>query len=192
MPSPVGHVLAGAAIYLAATTRERRSRTLLAIALLGSIAPDLDFVPGILVGDMRLFHHGMSHSLVFAAAFGVLTYVVARLQAPAAALPVSVIAIAVYTAHVLLDFVNVNDGTRGVALLWPMSHEHLGSNLRLFGRFEYGDISEGIWSVVRSDNVRPLLYELAILGSLVMALRRKEQIRRILFALRTRIGGRLG
>ena len=58
--------MGGAAVYLAGTTRERRSRTMLAIALVASLVPDLDFVPGIVIGDMRAFHHGISHSLAFA------------------------------------------------------------------------------------------------------------------------------
>ena len=29
-------------------------------------APDLDFVPGILLGDPGAYHHGISHSLGFA------------------------------------------------------------------------------------------------------------------------------
>jgi inner membrane protein len=188
MPSPVGHLLAGAAVYVVGVTRECRARTLLAIALLGSIVPDFDFVPGILIGDMGAFHHGISHSLTFALLFGGLTLLVARYTADARPLQASLLAVLVYSAHVLLDFLNVNPGTRGVPLLWPLWHEQLGVNPGLFGRFRYGDITEGIWSVVRWDNVSPLFRELTILGSLLLILLRKEQIRRIVLALRTKLG----
>jgi membrane-bound metal-dependent hydrolase YbcI (DUF457 family) len=192
MPSPVGHLLAGAAIYLAATARERRSRTVLAIALLGSIAADFDFLPGILIGDMRAFHHGMSHSLAFALLFGGLMFLVAGHRVSVGAIQMSMIAAMAYSAHVLLDFVSVNEGTRGVPLFWPLSRERLGVSLRLFGKFEYGDITDGIWSVVRWDNVLPLLSESAILGALAIIIRQKEQIRQIFLGLRTRNGSRLG
>lgn len=177
MPSPVGHLLTGAAVYLAGTTRDHGSRLLLAVALLGSIVPDADFLPGIAIGDMRAFHHGMSHSLMFALLFGGLLFVVARLSGSTIALHVSLLATAAYSLHVLLDFVNVNPGTRGVPLLWPLSSEQLGINLHLFGRFRYGGISDGIWSVVRLDNVWPLLCELAIFGAVVTLVRLERRRR---------------
>jgi inner membrane protein len=180
MPSPVGHLLGGAAVYLAGTTSERRSRILLAITLVGSVAPDLDFLPGIVIGDMRAFHHGISHSVVFALLFGGLVLVVARFLTSENAPHVSLLATLAYTSHVLLDLVSVNEGTRGVPLLWPLSDEELGFPLQVFGHFRYGDITEGIWSVVRWVNVGPLLRELAVLGALVIVLSRKEQIGRIL------------
>jgi membrane-bound metal-dependent hydrolase YbcI (DUF457 family) len=170
MPSPVGHFLAGAAIYLAGTTRERHSRMTLAIILLASIAPDFDFLPGIVIGDMRAFHHGISHSLTFALLVAALVFLGGRVRASAAAASLALLAAVAYSAHVLLDFVNVNEGTRGVALLWPISDELIGINLRLFGHFRYGDITEGIWSVARSVNILPLVREAAVLGGLVLAL----------------------
>jgi hypothetical protein len=158
----------------------------LAVALLGSIAPDFDFLPGIAIGEMRRFHHGISHSLAFALLFGAVVFVVAHAVDRAVAVRASILAALAYASHTVLDFISVNEGTRGVPLLWPLSDERLGFSLHLFGHFRYGDISEGIWSVARWVNVSPLLRELLILGTLAVVLLRKEQIRRA-FA-----GGRAG
>jgi hypothetical protein len=80
VPSPVGHSLTGLA--LAGLTQYLRNRQghawplpalrrgpatslpLLALALAAAAcAPDLDFIPGVLVGDPNWLHRGLSHSL---------------------------------------------------------------------------------------------------------------------------------
>jgi VanZ family protein len=176
MPSPIGHVLGGAIVYLGGTRPSTRSRLLLAVALLGSLAPDLDFVPGILIGNMRAFHHGISHSVAFALVFGGLTYGLARYVDRTIALRASVLGALAYTSHVVLDFIAVSEGTRGLPLLWPFSDERFGVNLGLFGHFRYTDIRDGIWSVVRSENASPLVRELLILGTALVLLHRREQL----------------
>jgi membrane-bound metal-dependent hydrolase YbcI (DUF457 family) len=186
MPSPVGHLLSGAAIYLAGR-RGRRSRISLTVGLAASILPDFDFVPGIIIGDMRAFHHGVSHSLTFACLLGAVMLVVTRWWCGAKYADLSLLATIAYGTHVILDMVNVNEGTRGVPILWPFSDEQFGFNLRLFGHFRYGDITEGVWSVIRWDNVGPLIRELSVLGVPVLILRHKEQIRHRFFAVWSRI-----
>jgi inner membrane protein len=186
MPSPVGHLFAGTIVYLAATRRTRRSAAVLAVALCGALAPDLDFVPGIAIGNMRAFHHGISHSIVFALLFGVATFLVAaRWCDRTLALLLSMVATAAYGSHVFLDFISVNPGAKGVPLVWPLSHRQFGVNLHLFGHFRYTDIRDGLWSVVRSENLYPFVRELAILGGLAGALFLSERI-----ATRFRTSGR--
>jgi hypothetical protein len=145
-------------------------------ALMGSIVPDLDFLPGIFIGDMRAFHHGITHSIPFALAFGALVFLVARRYDEAIARRSALLATLACISHVILDFVSVSQGTRGVPLLWPFSSELLGFSLQLFGHFRYGDINEGIWSVLRWANVSPLLRELLILGGAVIALLWKRRL----------------
>jgi membrane-bound metal-dependent hydrolase YbcI (DUF457 family) len=145
-------------------------------ALMGSIVPDLDFLPGILIGDMRAFHHGITHSIAFALAFGALIFVVARRYDEAIARRSALLATLACLSHVILDFVSVSEGTRGVPVLWPYSTELFGFSLQMFGHFRYGDINEGIWSVVQWANVSPLLRELLILGGAVIALLWKRRL----------------
>jgi hypothetical protein len=171
MPSPIGHLLGGAAVYLAGTpAQQTRWSFVFAASLLGSIVPDVDFLPGILIGDMRAFHHGITHSIPFAAACGALVFAIASRMDRAVAVRASLLATLACISHVLLDFVSVSEGTRGVPVLWPLSDELFGISLHLFGHFRYGDITDGIWSVVRWVNVSPLLRELLILGGVLVAL----------------------
>jgi membrane-bound metal-dependent hydrolase YbcI (DUF457 family) len=170
MPSPVGHILAGTAVYLAGRGRESRSRVMLVITLLGTIVPDFDFLPGILIGDLPAFHHGASHSLAFAVLFGVIVFLFIRRRHKDIAVRIGLLAAAAYASHVLLDLVSVNEGARGVPILWPLSDHQFGFNLHLLGHFRYSDTYRGIWTVIRWDNLSALSRELVVIGSLPLLL----------------------
>jgi hypothetical protein len=170
MPSPVGHILGGTVLFLAGKKAEFRSKTILFIILLGSIFPDLDFLPGILIGNLRAFHHGISHSLAFAVLFGALVFLVVRRMKTNIALEAGVFGALAYGLHIVLDFISVNEGTRGVPIFWPLSDKSYGLDLGLFGYFHYGPLERGIWTVVRWDNVPALTRELIGLGIPVLLL----------------------
>gem|GEM_PF-798970 len=172
MPSPVGHLLAGTVVYLAGTRKESRSKFILGVTLLGGIAPDFDFLPGLLVGKLSAYHHGISHSLTFAAFFGALVFILARRVHKDVAMQAAILAGLSYALHVILDFVGVNEGTRGVPILWPLSDQKFGLNLQLFGYFYYSDA--GIWSVIRWDNISALLRESFLIGTPVLLLLWRE------------------
>lgn len=173
MPSPLGHILAGTAVYLTGTRRGSRPRLILSVTLMGSILPDFDFVPGILIGDLRAFHHGASHSLALAALFGLSVFFFTPRRQRDIALRAGLLAASAYASHVLLDMVSVNPGTRGVPILWPLSDHQFGLELYLLGYFRYSDRS--IWSVIRWDNISALSRELVVIGSLVLLLLWRER-----------------
>ena len=165
MPSPVGHLLAGAAVYLVATRKREHSRVRLTVTLLGSVLPDFDFVPGFLIGEPAAFHHGISHSFVFAALFGVLVFMSLRsVRTKKIAIRTGLLASLAYAVHVILDLVNVHEGTRGVPVLWPLFDRRFGFNLGLFRHFHHEEFARGIWSVARWDNLAAVMRELAAIG----------------------------
>jgi membrane-bound metal-dependent hydrolase YbcI (DUF457 family) len=164
MPSPLGHVLGGTAVYLAATNSESRSRLTLAVTLLGSIVPDFDFVPGVIIGEPAAFHHGISHSLPFAIFFAALVFlIVCRFENMKTAVPTGIVAGLVYASHLILDLVSVSEG-RGIPIIWPITTDRFGVNLQLLGHFQHGRLAQGIWSVVRWENLPALTRELTVLG----------------------------
>jgi membrane-bound metal-dependent hydrolase YbcI (DUF457 family) len=148
---------------------------MLAITLFGSILPDFDFLPGILIGDLRAFHHGVSHSLALAVLFGLVVFFFIRGRHTEVAVRAGLLAAAAYASHVLLDLVGVNDGTRGVPIIWPLSDHQFGLNLQLLGYFHYGTLHPGIWSVIRWENVSALSRELLVIGSLPLLLFWRER-----------------
>jgi membrane-bound metal-dependent hydrolase YbcI (DUF457 family) len=190
VPSPVAHLLGGAAVYLAGARPGDRTRALLALAVLGSLAPDFDFVPGILIGDMRAFHHGISHSLGLAAVFGVAVFAAARWLRASSAGRAALVATMAYFSHIFLDLIGATEGTRGVPILWPLSSESFGVTLGVFGHFSYGDISEGVSSVARKVNIVPLIRELSVMGTVVALLLLRDRIQAAQAPSRTRDGRR--
>jgi membrane-bound metal-dependent hydrolase YbcI (DUF457 family) len=110
----------------------------------------------------------VSHSLALALLFGLSVFFFTPRRQKDIALRAGVLAGAAYASHVLLDFVNVNEGTRGVPILWPLSDREFGINLHLMGYFHYSN--RGLWSVMRWDNVSAVSRELLVVSSLVLLL----------------------
>jgi hypothetical protein len=71
MPSPVGHSLMGYVIYGATGLTGDRNWTVSMLYLFAANAPDLDFLPGLVIGNLSKYHHGPSHSVGFAILFGI-------------------------------------------------------------------------------------------------------------------------
>jgi hypothetical protein len=166
MPSPVGHFLGGATVYLFGRPRKQRSRLVLGTTLLGSIVPDGDFLPGFLTGDPSAFHHGISHSAGFAVLFGIGVFVVLRYfgRSNDIATRAALMATFAYGLHAVLDAVSVVEGAKAVPLLWPLLPREFGINLDLFGHFHHDGFADGLWSVVRHENLPALARESIVLG----------------------------
>lgn len=86
MPSPVAHSLAGLAVahfaFRRFPSREPRGRVIwIGAFVFAANAADMDFLPGFLIGNPNLFHHGPTHALIAAVVFGLLAAAVARLSA---------------------------------------------------------------------------------------------------------------
>ncbi len=88
--------------------------------LLGNFA-DLDFLPGILLGEPSRFHHGLTHSLLFTLVLSLAAYkAYPRLFKERASLwPF----LAVAGSHLFLDCLTYDTAPPfGLPLLWPFSH----------------------------------------------------------------------
>jgi inner membrane protein len=123
MPSPIGHSLAGYAVYAALRPSGAQSLKLIGLCLFAANAADLDFVPGILIGDPERFHHGMSHSIVFAALFA-LACGSLRLIGPSFGTNVAAF-FTLYCSHVALDYLSIDTSAPyGVPLFWPLANDY--------------------------------------------------------------------
>src|SRR5919109_37383 len=125
MPSPVGHSLTGYLIYrVAAKDAEDRWWTF-ALYLAAANAPDLDFIPGLLMGNPGRYHHGPSHSVGFAILFGLALSLTMALFKRGDGMRNLTVFFSLYFSHVLLDYVGTDTSfPYGVPLLWPLSHEY--------------------------------------------------------------------
>jgi membrane-bound metal-dependent hydrolase YbcI (DUF457 family) len=129
MPSPLGHLIAGASVALAAEPRReaaaRWPRLLLVCAFLAA-APDLDLLyPG---GHRVLTHSLLSVGLVGLAAAAVTRYRTSRIDWRVAAA-----CSAAWATHLVTDYFGVDvSHTAGIQLLWPWSDAAFKSDWSLF------------------------------------------------------------
>jgi inner membrane protein len=133
MATPLGHALAGYAVYsFARGTKERDDRGLMLLCLFAATAPDLDFLPGALLGSPALYHQGITHSLGFALLVSLGVAGVGRLWGK----PFSMIFYLggmAYLSHLVIDFLGPDTRPpHGIPLLWPISAEHFMSPVSIF------------------------------------------------------------
>jgi inner membrane protein len=126
MPTPVGHSLMGYLIYSGTGAEPSYRRwSPLVLYLLGANAADLDFIPGMLVGEPGRYHHGPSHSLGFAILFGLAVSLAILFLRLGDVVRNSIISFSLYFSHVILDYFSTDTSLPyGVPLLWPLSAEY--------------------------------------------------------------------
>jgi inner membrane protein len=155
MPSPIAHTAAGYVMFQVArrywparpNTPAPRTLTLLVGALAFSMLPDLDAVLGILVGDLGRFHNQGLHSLLVGCLIAIVVGIVARVSGRRDALAWSLLALAGFSAHVMMDFFTRG---RGVMLFWPLTDERFLSPFSLFYglRWSHGLVSAShLWTI---------------------------------------------
>jgi membrane-bound metal-dependent hydrolase YbcI (DUF457 family) len=142
MPSPIGHMLAGAATSLAAdivspphsprriVRRLPVSRELIACAALAA-APDLDLLyPYHLLYPYVRVHRTATHSVTAA----VLVFIiVAAVTGKVTRWRTATVCALAYASHLLLDWLATDwSPPRGIELLWPFSDRWFISGLDLF------------------------------------------------------------
>lgn len=126
MSSPVGHSLAGWAIgALWYKSIKPVSFKVTALCMFVANAPDLDFLPGALVGKPNLYHHGLSHSLGAAVIFASLGTLLLRLKKGKEAWSLFPLMIFLYGSHLLLDLISI-DGRPplGIPIFWPLTERY--------------------------------------------------------------------
>jgi membrane-bound metal-dependent hydrolase YbcI (DUF457 family) len=179
MPSPIGHAFAGVAVALAGTqprTRQgfgrflTRPLTLLAVAL--AVLPDADLL-------LRGFHRSVTHSLTATAMVTIVAIVVTawvtlrRRQSGVGSrqssfLAVVLVCAAAHASHLLTDWLGADfSQPSGIQLLWPFSDGWFRSGWDVFPQIERRDIFSAASIAI---NLKALIYELAIMGSIVAAL----------------------
>jgi inner membrane protein len=178
MPTPAGHALAALAAWTACRPWARgmvRSPWFW-LLLVSANAPDLDFLPGLLMGNEALFHRGAGHSIG-----GAVLYALAIMAATAAvagggrAALAGALAFLLFTSHLVLDlFVRDIGAPYGIQLFWPFTH---GYTMAPWWVFPALDRHPFDWSVV--GRAIPVVgVELLLLGPLVAAaalLRRRRR-----------------
>lgn len=161
MPTPVGHALAGLALGPLFAWRRPFISPGWDLALFVGVSqlPDLDFLPGLLLGRPEAFHHGASHSLGAAALVGLLAWLVGRGRGEAWRW--ALMAFGLVLAHALIDALGLDyRHPYGVPLAWPLDGRYLTPDWAFFLDVRRGPLG---WDVLW-HNLKAVGLELAVLG----------------------------
>lgn len=132
MATPFGHALAGYAVFNASgSTRTRHRLELAVLCLAMGLAPDLDMIPGFLIGKPVFFHGTISHSIGFALMVSLAIATIYHFRGKSFSLVVKLCFFS-YLTHLILDFFNP-DGRPpyGIPFFWPFCGEYFLSPIPL-------------------------------------------------------------
>jgi len=167
MPSPIGHSLAGCAIYAGTNDNNIINWKTLFLYILVANLPDFDFIPGFLLGTPNSFHRGVSHSLGFALIFGTaLGLLVARNTTTKRFFKNILIFSGLYFSHIFLDFFSVDTSIPiGEKVFWPVSNEYFSAPFQFFLDIKRSISSnyEFIATLFSFHNFLAILIEIAVL-----------------------------
>ena len=176
MPSPVGHSLIGLSVgLLYAWPRGRwpggfwatvqRHRFPLFLSLMLANLPDIDYVPGILTGDLNAYHHQFTHTLGWVVLVAAGVWMIWKAYRPDVGVREAVFVFACLASHVIADaFTDDSSYPFGVMLLWPVTAEYYISPQYIFPRPLKADWGE----VFDWHNARVMGVEFLITAPLVV------------------------
>jgi inner membrane protein len=144
MPTPIAHTLCGYACYRTAGPGSSRFewKPALWVMVFANLA-DLDYLPGFFIGAPNAFHHGMTHSIVFALVAGLVGGFLFSRRTTADRITFIALFTAVYFSHIVLDFFTMDPTPPyGVQLLWPFSHDYFISPVSIFRDIHKGQTTD--------------------------------------------------
>ena len=159
MPLPVAHSLIGASVAAAVDKDSAARWQILCLGALLGVCPDFDYVLNWLHIGSGGWHHGFTHSIVFALFLGALMTFVTGSPSVNRFIVFS----AAIASHPLLDFLMTE--SRGVALWWPFTDSRY--KLSAPNLIDYTWSSTSFWDAAVSI-LRISLIELIIFGPLLL------------------------
>lgn len=170
MPLPIGHALTGIAFFESNPGLFFKNRWADAIFFIFlANLPDIDFLPGLILGFPNLYHHGIFHSLGAALAVAaVLGWFFS--QKKHHFWRFFIINFLIFYSHLLLDFFSKDfTAPYGLPLFWPFSNNYFVAAHPIFLNITRSDRSANFFSSLLSrHNLEAALREIILLGGLVI------------------------
>ncbi len=171
MPLPIGHALAGIAWQRARPGFFFKNGWLDAVFLiLLSNLPDVDFLPGFILGSPNLYHHGIFHSLGAALAVAVLLAAVLYPERRCF-LPHAAGIFLVFYFHLLLDFFTLDSmAPYGLPLFWPFTSRYFIAARPFFINIVRSAASGDFFiSLFNRHNLTAALREIVVVGGMAVS-----------------------
>ena len=159
MPLPVAHSLVGASVVAAIQGKSEGWWKLLCLGAFLAVFPDFDYILNWLNIGRGGWHHGFTHSFVFALFAGAVTALITRSRSIKAFIAFSTAT----TSHGLLDYLITE--SRGIALFWPFTNHRYKLQIPNPINYTWSKTSFGDAAV---DVLQICLTELIIFGPLLL------------------------
>ena len=159
MPLPLAHSIIGATVAAALDKGAEVRWRLLCLGGVLAVCPDFDYLLNWLSVGRGGWHHGFTHSILFAMFVGAITAFLSRWRSVRGFIVFS----AVTVSHTLLDYVITE--SRGVALWWPFTDQRY--KLRIPNPIDYTWSTASLWEAT-FDVLRICLVELIIFAPLLL------------------------
>lgn len=177
MATPVGHALVGASLGFA-SSRNRPNVWWLLFAAFAACAPDLDFLPGLVAGDINLYHQLASHSFTAMILFGAFCGVVGGYYSSGPGrfnLRVAASAALFYGSHLVIDlFTTDTRAPFGIPLFWPFYNGHFMAPWTPFGGVRHGVPGDSLMvflgELFSMHNLAAIGIEVVVLGPTAVAI----------------------
>jgi inner membrane protein len=141
MPTPVGHSLAGLGLYLLFNRNYNFLKDLKGFIpfFIAATAADLDFIPGLLIGEANRYHHGITHSMGASLIAAFIFSLLFRLNHSFGKR--TVIFSLLFLSHIFLDYFSMDTSfPYGVPLFWPLSERYYLSVIPVFIDIQRGNM----------------------------------------------------
>jgi len=152
MATPVGHSLVAGMFYLEWNNKKEHNLSLMLFCFLFSNGPDLDFLPGIFIGNPGRFHHGLSHSLAFGVLITFITCIILKSLKYFCSYSFSRLAFMgclLYISHLLLDLITLDDFfPYGIQALWPFVSEYITPPFYVFSNVARSSLDAGFHKIL--------------------------------------------
>lgn len=177
MPTPVGHTLMGYIVY---TDRKMANWNLtwrdLLIFILVANLPDIDYLPGFLMGKPNKFHHGMTHSISLAVLIGCILGLIYFMKERRNFVKYFFSFSMTYSSHLLLDFLGKDTSyPYGEQLFWPFSNIYFMSPIAIFSDVHKASSSKiFIQSLFNWNNLGTVVIEAIILLPIIWLIKNRH------------------
>lgn len=177
MPTPIGHSLLSTVIYSGVNRNKLKLNGFdYLVCLFIGIFPDLDFLPGLILGTPSRFHHGMTHSLFFGIIIGTSAGLFIGWLKKKNGPHYGILLIAVYFSHLLADFLGVDTKFPfGEQLFWPFWQGYVLSPVPIFlDVYRSSSQSDFFTSLFNFHNLQAVFVELLICCPIWLLVRLKN------------------
>ncbi len=177
MPTPIGHSLLATAIFSGVNRQNLKLNWFdYLVCLFIGIFPDLDFLPGLILGTPSRFHHGLTHSLFFGIIIGTMTGLLYSKWKRTSWLNYALTFTSVYFSHLIADFFGVDTSFPfGEQLFWPFWQAYVLSPVTIFlDVYRSSKSGEFFVSLFNSHNLKTVMVELLICVPILLLINYKK------------------